>query len=166
MSAVGPLNGGSVNGSPSSRTEHLIQWAHSLTYDDLPVDVVERTKAFFIDWLACAVAGRDHASVKAMVEYARIMGPSTGRCEVVGYPGLATSAVFAALVNGASSHVVEQDDLHNSSMMHPVWPPFLDCATLCGVQNMKDWRLTTKRCQGYGCISHRNGCCPGRRCNW
>jgi 2-methylcitrate dehydratase PrpD len=31
---------------------------------------------------------------------------------------------MVALVNGASSHVVEQDDLHNSSMMHPVsWLP-------------------------------------------
>lgn len=67
MSAIGSLNGGPVSGSHPSGTEHLIQWGHSLTYDDLPVDVVERTKAFFIDWLACAVAGRDHASAKAVV---------------------------------------------------------------------------------------------------
>ncbi|KIV90846.1 hypothetical protein PV10_05454 [Exophiala mesophila] len=117
--ATGPSNGEPVNGLHSSRTERLVKWAHSLSCDDLPADAVERCKAFFIDWLACAVAGRDHPSVKAMVEYTQAMGPSTGRCEVVGYPGLTTSAAFAALVNGASSHVVEQDDLHNSSMMHP-----------------------------------------------
>src|SRR5262249_7012947 len=30
-----------------------------------------------------------------------------------------TSPFLAALVNGAASHVVEQDDLHNSSVVHP-----------------------------------------------
>src|SRR5690606_34329234 len=42
-----------------------------------------------------------------------------------------TSAYFAALVNGASSHLVEQDDLHNSSVLHPatvVFPAALAAA--------------------------------------
>ncbi|EXJ53395.1 uncharacterized protein A1O5_13384 [Cladophialophora psammophila CBS 110553] len=119
MSAPGEMNGGTANGYHASRLERLVHWAHSLTYERLPADVVDRTKAFFIDWLACAVAGRGHVSVTSMVEYAKTMGPSTGKCEVIGFPDLTTSAAFASLINGASSHVVEQDDLHNSSMMHP-----------------------------------------------
>ena len=42
-----------------------------------------------------------------------------------------TSPFFAALVNGAASHVVEQDDLHNSSVFHPgtvVFPAVLAAA--------------------------------------
>src|SRR5206468_8672504 len=42
-----------------------------------------------------------------------------------------TSPFFAALVNGAASHVVEQDDVHNASVFHPgtvVFPPLLAAA--------------------------------------
>lgn len=110
--------------TPSSptRTENLVQWSASLRYKDLPDDVVQRTKDFFLDWLGCAVAGRAHPAVKAMERFARKMGPSDGKCELVdGSCKLTTSPMFASMVNGASSHVVEQDDLHNRSIMHPVW---------------------------------------------
>lgn len=111
------------------RTRSLVEWAHSLAYKDLPVEVVDRTKMFFVDWIGCAIAGRDHVSVRSMVQYSKVMGPETGACEIVGYPEQLTSAAFASLVNAASSHVVEQDDLHNSSMMHPVRP----CSSFMGM---------------------------------
>src|SRR5690606_19490098 len=50
--------------------------------------------------------------------YARRMGPASGAVQNL-VDGTNTSAYFAALVNGAASHVVEQDDLHNSSVLHP-----------------------------------------------
>jgi 2-methylcitrate dehydratase PrpD len=43
--------------------------------------------------------------------------------------------VFAALINGAASHFVEQDDLHNSSVLHPgtvVFPAVLAAAQAVG----------------------------------
>ncbi|WP_421722538.1 MmgE/PrpD family protein [Alloalcanivorax xenomutans] len=46
------------------------------------------------------------------------MGPASGAVQNL-VDGTNTSAYFAALVNGAASHVVEQDDLHNSSVLHP-----------------------------------------------
>ena len=46
------------------------------------------------------------------------MGPTEGACEVLP-SGATTSALFAALINGAASHVVEQDDVHNGSVFHP-----------------------------------------------
>lgn len=105
--------------SPNTRTRTLVEWAVSLSYDTLPATVINRTKDFFVDTLACAVAGRDHIAVTAMLEYAKKMGPADGKCEIIGSPEVRTSPAFAALVNGASAHVVEQDDLHNSSVMHP-----------------------------------------------
>lgn len=101
-------------------SHHLASWACSLRFADLPSEVVDRTKSLFLDWLGSALAGRHHISVTSMVQLTRAQGPTNGKCEIVGYPELHTSPVFAALVNAASSHVVEQDDLHNSSMMHPV----------------------------------------------
>ncbi len=58
------------------------------------------------------------------------MGPASGPvCILVN--GRGTSPYFAALVNAASSHLVEQDDLHNSSVLHPatvVFPTVLAAA--------------------------------------
>ena len=46
-----------------------------------------------------------------------------------------TSPLFAAMVNAASSHVAEQDDVHNGSVFHPaavVFPPALAVAQAIG----------------------------------
>ncbi|KAL4957060.1 hypothetical protein BDW69DRAFT_201952 [Aspergillus filifer] len=105
--------------SQLTRTRALASWASTLKYTHLPPNVIARTKDFFADTLACAVAGRGHIAVTSMLNYATKMGPADGKCELVGTKGVKTSPAFAALVNGAAAHVVEQDDLHNSSMMHP-----------------------------------------------
>jgi 2-methylcitrate dehydratase PrpD len=47
------------------------------------------------------------------------MGPKSGTSEYFFRQGT-TSAAFAALVNGAASHVVELDDLNNAGIIHPV----------------------------------------------
>jgi aconitate decarboxylase len=107
--------------SGGTRTEHLATWAANLKFTDLPEDVVQKTKDFFVDWLGCAIAGRHHPAVSAIAKFASHMGPSSGKSELVdGSLKFTTSPAFASLVNGASSHVVEQDDLHNRSIMHPV----------------------------------------------
>lgn len=107
---------------PETRTEQLAKWAAELQYADIPHDVVERTKELFLDWFGCTLAGRDHPAVSAIARFAAKMGPSTGTSELIdgsqAFP--TTSPAFASLINGASSHVVEQDDLHNRSIMHPV----------------------------------------------
>lgn len=104
-----------------TRTKRLASWAAKLRFSDLPEDVIEKTKDFFVDWLGCTIAGSHHPAVSAIARFAKHMGPSTGRSELVdGSLAWTTSPAFASLINGASSHVVEQDDLHNRSIMHPV----------------------------------------------
>jgi 2-methylcitrate dehydratase PrpD len=69
-----------------------------------------------------------------MAKYAELMGPSDGKSEDFVNRRL-TSPVFAAMVNAASSHVVEQDDVHNGSVFHPaavVFPPALAVAQAIG----------------------------------
>lgn len=114
-----------------SRTKQLATWVSALRYNDLPRPVVEKTKDFFLDWYACAVGGRRHPAVVAMSAFARDMGPAgSGKSEVLHDPARKTSSAFAALVNGAASHVIELDDLHNSSVVHPVGLCFL-CFVFC-----------------------------------
>ncbi|EPE03991.1 hypothetical protein F503_04839 [Ophiostoma piceae UAMH 11346] len=119
-----------------SRTQQLATWVSALRYNDLPRPVVEKTKDFFLDWYACAVGGRRHPAVVAMSAFARDMGPAgSGKSEVLHDPAHKTSSAFAALVNGAASHVIELDDLHNSSVVHPatiVFPAALAVAQEVG----------------------------------
>jgi 2-methylcitrate dehydratase PrpD len=62
------------------------------------------------------------------------MGPSEGKSEDFVNRRL-TNPFFAAMVNAAAAHVVEQDDVHNGSVFHPaavVFPPALAVAQAIG----------------------------------
>lgn len=115
-------------------TGRLASFLASVRYEDLPDEVVERTKDFFLDWAASSLAGRGAKPVRALETFAEIMGPANGPSEVL-ISRRRTSPFFAALVNGASSHVVEQDDLHNGAVFHPatvVFPAALAAAQETG----------------------------------
>ena len=102
----------------TATTRELASFLSGLRFDDLPDEVVERTKELFLDWVASALAGKNARPVSAFEQFAVTMGPTRGPSEVL--PSRQrTSPLFAALVNAASSHVVEQDDLHNASVFHP-----------------------------------------------
>jgi aconitate decarboxylase len=117
---------------PNTRTARLASWSATLTYSDIPDPAIQRTKDLFLDWLGCTIAGRSHPAVAAIVKFVKAMGPTSGKSELVdGELGFSTSAAFAALVNAAASHVVEQDDLHNGSITHPV----CNCAALCTIES-------------------------------
>jgi hypothetical protein len=64
----------------------------------------------FLDWIASALAGRNARPVRILERFADTMGPAGGPSEILA-SRRRTSPFFAALVNGASSHIVEQDDL-------------------------------------------------------
>lgn len=101
-----------------SETRQLVKYLSELRYGDLSTDIVKRTKMLFLDWLGSCLAGGTSRQVRLMNQFASEMGPSTGKSEVI--PGKnKSSPYFAALVNGASSHVVEQDDLYNAAVLHP-----------------------------------------------
>lgn len=115
-------------------TAALAAWAAGLRFADLPDAVVRRTEDFFLDWLAAALAGRDARPVRALLRFAAQMGPAGGPCEVLPSRGR-TSPHFAAMINGAASHVVEQDDVHNGAVLHPatvVFPAALAAAQALG----------------------------------
>ena len=70
----------------------------------------------------------------AIERYAAAMGPADGPSEVL-ITRRRTTPLFAAMVNAAAAHVVEQDDVHNGSVFHPaavVFPPALAVARTLG----------------------------------
>ena len=114
----------------STNTQQLATFLAELRYDDLPDHVLDRTEDLFLDWLGSALASEGARPIPLFEAYAQKMGPANGQARIL-VNGRGTSAYFAALVNGASSHLVEQDDLHNSSVLHPatvVFPAALAAA--------------------------------------
>jgi 2-methylcitrate dehydratase PrpD len=118
----------------TATTRELASFLAGVRFEDLPAEAVERTKELFLDWVASALAGKNARPVRVLEHFSETMGPTGGPSEVL-VSRRRTSPLFAALVNGASSHVVEQDDLHNASVFHPatvVFPAALAAAQQTG----------------------------------
>jgi 2-methylcitrate dehydratase PrpD len=116
-------------------TRALAEFIADLRYDDIPAPVIDGAKDLMVDWLGSALAGKGAKPVVAFEEFAREMGPRDGPSEIIPSGGR-TSPLFAALVNGASSHVAEQDDVHNGAVFHPgtvVFPAVVAVAQAEGV---------------------------------
>jgi 2-methylcitrate dehydratase PrpD len=96
----------------------LAQFAAGLEFNHIPSPVMRRAEDLFLDWFGSALAGKVGRPVQAIEAIAREMGPMEGRSEVL-ISRRKTSPLFAAMVNGASSHFIEQDDVHNGSVFHP-----------------------------------------------
>ncbi len=99
-------------------SKQLASFAASLQYEHLPLVVVNRALELLVDYLASALAGGAARPVAALEEVSREFGPATGPSQMIASRTM-SSPLFAALVNAASCHVVEQDDLHNGSVFHP-----------------------------------------------
>lgn len=112
----------------------LAAFAAELSHADIPPAVMARTEDLFVDWLGSALAGKFAEPVQTIAAFAQRMGPADGPSEIL-MDRSSSSPFFAALVNGAASHVAEQDDVHNGSVFHPaavVFPAALAVAQEIG----------------------------------
>lgn len=116
-----------------SHTQALAAFLADLHYDQIPGTVLDRTEDLFLDWIGSALASQGARPIPLFERYAERMGPAEGAAKIL-VSGRGTSAYFAAFVNGASSHLVEQDDLHNSSVLHPATVVF--SAVLAAAQDL------------------------------
>ena len=114
-------------------TRALARFAATLDFAALPPEVVVRTEELFLDWVAATLAGKGQHPLPALEQFAHTMGPRDGAAEVLASRER-SSPYFAAWINAAASHTVEQDDLHNRSVFHPgtvVFPAALATAQAC-----------------------------------
>ena len=113
--------------------DHLAAWDKfaTMTYDDLPADVVQVANQCILDWFGCALAG----STEPLAEILRNhFGYRSGACTVIG-SDLKLDAPTAALLNGASGHALDYDDTGSSVGCHstaPVLPAVLAVAEEIG----------------------------------
>jgi 2-methylcitrate dehydratase PrpD len=112
----------------------LADFAATLKPADIPEEVMRRGEDLLVDWFGSAVAGKGATPVEILTRFVEQMGPSSGPSEILVHRS-SSSPYLTAMSNAAASHVVEQDDLHNSSVFHPatvVFSPALACAQALG----------------------------------
>ncbi|KON29656.1 hypothetical protein AC482_05940 [miscellaneous Crenarchaeota group-15 archaeon DG-45] len=101
-------------------TRALAGFCSGLGFEDLPSEVVDKAKECLLDWTGSALAGsrlRPSVIVAGLVEALGGAPESTVVNSV-----RKTSCVNAALANGVMSHILELDDVHRASILHPAAP--------------------------------------------
>lgn len=96
-------------------SKKLADYVTSVSYEDLPDDVVEFTKLCILDYFSSAVAGSKTVPISKVDELVAELG---GNEQASLINGGKSSVTNAALLNGASSHIAEQDDIHKGSIIH------------------------------------------------
>jgi 2-methylcitrate dehydratase PrpD len=101
-------------------TAELAQWVVDLKPSDIPADVRHEGLRTFVNWLGCAVGGASHETTDhALRAFLPFSGPQVatvlGRTEKL-------DPAHAALVNGITSHVLDYDDTHLKTILHPAGP--------------------------------------------
>ncbi len=102
--------------SAASLTEQLAQQLVTTRERRLPSPSVAIAPTYVIDWLGSVLAGAATEAGGMLVEHARQRPEAAA--SVLG-TGLRRSPEVAAFVNGGLSHIVEMDDLHRASVLHP-----------------------------------------------
>ena len=129
-------------------TRQLCEFLAAFKRSDVPASVLARTKELLVDWLGSALAGKGSRPVRALQEFAARMGPASGPSEVL-VDRSGTSPWFAALINGAASHVVEQDDVHNGAVFHPGAVVFPAVVAMAQAEKKSGSEVLTAAIAGY-----------------
>jgi 2-methylcitrate dehydratase PrpD len=105
---------------PPDVTARLATFVVRSRPDDLPAAVKVEARRTLLNWTGCAVGGSRHETLDiAIGALSPFFGPPQasvlGRRERI-------DALSAALMNGMSSHVLDFDDTHLKTVIHPAGP--------------------------------------------
>jgi 2-methylcitrate dehydratase PrpD len=99
-------------------TQELAKYCHSLKFRQLPEEVVDRVKYFFLDFIGVACRGSQEDSSRTMYHLVEELGDARQGGVIIGRRRRAPF-VYAALANGTSAHAIEMDDVNNEASLHP-----------------------------------------------
>lgn len=100
-------------------TRLLASFAAGTRFVDLPPAVVTDTRRAVLDWLGSVLAG----ALEPPARMTQRMVATMGRSDQATIFGAGRSAsANAALANGVASHILELDDVHKTSTLHPAAP--------------------------------------------
>ena len=131
--SAAPSSGGDAGGPPAAATPSprtsdapagvtrtLARYVVNARADDLPAAVRSEACRTLLNWVGCTVGGSSHEAVDAAVH---ALTPFSGPPEatLLGRRDR-MDALHAALINGISSHVLDFDDTHLKTVIHPAGP--------------------------------------------
>ncbi|MCJ7748584.1 MAG: MmgE/PrpD family protein, partial [Desulfobacterales bacterium] len=91
-------------------TQELAEYCDGLKLHQLPEEVIDRVKYFFLDFIGVTCRGSKEDSSQSMFRFVRETGSGNRGGVVIGTKERAPF-VYAALANGTSSHAIEMDDV-------------------------------------------------------
>ena len=98
-------------------TANLAEWALSRETAKLPADVREAARRCVLDWTAVALAGASDPLIPILTGAALDEGGNAA-CTLVAQ-SVRVSPLQAALINGATGHVLDYDDVNTGMTGHP-----------------------------------------------
>jgi 2-methylcitrate dehydratase PrpD len=126
--APSPAHAQSAKGAPPSQaaeapndaTRKLAKFIVSARFEDFPEAVRHEATRTLLNWVGCAVGGsRQETVTNTIAALAPFIGPR--QATVFGRPER-MDVLNASLVNGISSHVLDFDDTHPETTIHPAAP--------------------------------------------
>ncbi len=128
-------------------SEQIATFVYDSDHDTLPSDTLAMARLCFLDWLGSVYAGKGSRPAVSMLLVAKSLG---GNPEATLLPdGSQSSAYMAALVNAAASHVMEMDDLHKESILHPAAPVIPAALAMAEREGASGRELLTAIAVGY-----------------
>jgi 2-methylcitrate dehydratase PrpD len=98
----------------------LARYALNAQPADIPAAVLHEAARSTLNWLGCAVGGSRHAAIERALT-ALLPFSAGNQCTLLGRRER-TDALHAALINGMSAHVLDFDDTHLRTLLHPSVP--------------------------------------------
>jgi len=146
--------------SLSKVTEAISKFIVETSFDHLPPQVLAMAKRSLLDWIAVTLGAATEPAAKILIDFIEEIDGKK-QASILGH-GLKTTMLNAALVNGATSHILDYDDAHSVTRNHtsaPLVPALLAVAEHKGL-NGRD--LLAAYIVGFD-VSTRIGLALGKR---
>ncbi|MBT2679238.1 MmgE/PrpD family protein [Bacillus sp. ISL-35] len=103
-------------------TEQLAVKIKSTSYEQISKNAVYEAKRSLLNWLGVAIGAANHESMDKVLNVSKLM-ESSPQATILGRKEK-TDMLFAALLNGMSSHIYDFDDTLLETVLHPSSPVF------------------------------------------
>ena len=146
-------------------TEKFAEFCEQLRYEDLPHDVIKRTKLLILDTVGIIIRARhDAESTSSLVSAIEKLEMSNGSCQVFS-DNKSYSPSAAALLNGTLAHSLDFDDTHAEASLHSSAPILAAALAAAEMNKSSGQQLITACVVGYE-IQIRLGLAGGSSSNY
>jgi 2-methylcitrate dehydratase PrpD len=117
VALAAPADSEKTEGPPPPVTRRLANYAVHGQFSDIPTSVRKEATRTLLNWVGCAIGGSQNETVPIAIS---ALSPFFGPAQATILGRKERADIFhAALINGISSHVLDFDDTHMATAIHP-----------------------------------------------